>query len=72
MFSITLENAYFQILIHLDSQPYFQIALNGKGFQFQHLNSFPGPHKGVLHSVGVDSQERNSFVCIAVWMICKS
>ena len=37
MFSVDLKDAYFQIPIHSDSQPYLRFVLEGQVFQFRAL-----------------------------------
>ena len=60
MFSLDLKDTYFQIPIHLDSQPSLRIALNGKVFQFKALcfGLFTTP-QSVCFGLGVGSQERD-------------
>ena len=77
IFSINLMDAYFQVPIHLDSRPYFCIALEMAVYQFKALCfglfcSSPGLHTSLLTCVGVSSQARDSALLLFGQLACHS
>ena len=72
MFSIDLKDAYFQITIYLDPQPYLLIALEGKSYQFKTVfwpfNSSPGLHQSVRPCRRVSSSEKCLSPLLSGWL----
>ena len=74
MCSINLKDAYFQTLIHPDSHPNLQFALQGKVYQcqapFWPYYSFPGLYQDIRFGVGVGSLEGIRLLCyLDDWLV---
>ena len=76
MISVDLKDAYFQISVHPDFQPYFHIALNGKVFQFKALlwSFHNSPRSSPWRSLGCRTRptRRDLFALLPGQLVCCS
>ena len=60
MFTIDLQDTYFQILVYWESRPYLRFCLEGRVYQFKPVHGFPGLHQSIRSGFGGGASERRA------------